>query len=409
MYKKVFTALIIIYPILAVYSSTIFSLSVADIIMLVLIPLGILRLYQKKGININGEWFFYFIFLFVHALFLYLFRTSKELDEAFMRLMRFAFYIFILFVFIPNFFDRAYGLRILRWASLFAAGFGIMQEIVLQLYGVYIPGVLTFLPVFREELYTYGRNYVSGTLRVRSVFTEPAHLGEYLALYLLLCLLGKSKYKYLDAIIVSAAMIFSVSNTAYIILVLIWLMWFGNWVYGRRSKITRKILIRVSIFLMLFLAATTWFMRSEFFTLFWERFVTSDFSRRNRFDGYDVFSKEQTKNFGTLLFGSGFIAQADFHASIAAMFLRTGVVGIVVWGLVLFHLFKRKKNYTDRMTILTCIILGVGGVTMHSNAIMPYMAFVITDSIQGNVFQNSTRKGYGQGHTYKQKRLRWGK
>ena len=384
--KILFTTLVIVYPILSVYYSGFSSLTVADVLLLILLVPIFFHYFRYKKISIRKSWIPFLIFLVVQFLVLNLHGID---DYGIMRIFRFALYYLVIAIGNSEFFDINYGHKVLRNISLCVSIFGLIQAVGIYVFGVYIPGVLKFLPIMREELLTYGSEYVSGTLRVRSVFGEPAHLAIYLCVYLIISLLSEGKKNIREALIVTLCLIFSVSSTAYYLLFFIWGVYLLKSLWEKRDVSANTVIYVICVCFICVIGIIILF-NSGLWKLFWERNFVTGSSISGRISGYEqAFNKMYTPDVLNRLFGHGYddyrgTYQFHYFAGIPLLYWYMGYVGLGLFLLIILWEFIISKGIVSKMLIIVIFMLGFVEQIYVSYNLMLYMTF--------SIFFSSTNK-----------------
>ncbi len=382
-FSKLFTISIILYPLFSLYSGGISSLTIADIVFLPLFGLGLLRNQKNKENYYHNQWVIYVIYFIFYSLTIILY--DGQYSYAFKNI-RFLVYIASIAFLIPNFFEKYYGINFFRNVCRAASIFGIIQAIGIYVFHFYISGTIRFLTVVRDDLENYGSNYTSGVLRVRSFFGEPAHLAAYLALGLIICLFEdypenkKIFSRTHDCILITLAMIFSVSSTAYYLLVLIWGIFFIN--YMKIHKIPKAVFIRNFVVVFIIVLGLYFFTGTDLFKTFYNRnFSERADSYNGRMSGYGIFNFE-SRNLLYTIFGNGFVDSKNygyyhFLPSIPLFYWRMGVLGLVMFAFVIIVSMLKCETLCQKTVLLILTILGIGTQAYASYTLMLYMSFIL--------------------------------
>lgn len=105
LYEKIFTVLLGLFIILNAYSVNIggLSLGLADVFLLVLIPVGIIKIFLRKKLVLEKSTFFFLVVIFIHFIFF------PPHADGFIDTVHFMIILFILAFFCPVFFDKNVG------------------------------------------------------------------------------------------------------------------------------------------------------------------------------------------------------------------------------------------------------------------------------------------------------------
>lgn len=382
MLVKIYTILIIFYPILGIYSSGISTLSIADVLLLAIFVLGIVQLNRNKRFNINREWLSYLLFVIFHTLIISFFIV--DFRSSFMTFLRYAVYMVSIVFFVPNLFDRSTGIATLRVSSYIVSIFAIIQAIGIYIFHRYIPGVIPFLKISREELLSYGSNYSSGILRIRSLFAEPAHLAAYLTICLAVCLfVDAHKRNWVEAAVISIALLLSVSSTAYFMLLFVWVGYIVFYFIRNKNRLTKRRIISMAFFLLIIGCVIIFVLHSSLFEALIKR---NPRAMGLRTDGYSIFADTALQNPLHRLFGNGFVDCKAHHylPSYPLQFWRFGWIGLVIWFVLNARILMKQNKPYQRMVELCFIVMCVGTMMAASNFIMITMALVFGKDILYN-------------------------
>lgn len=375
MYDKFFSILIVIYPILSIYSSTILTLSVGDIILLPMMLIGLIRLMKNNKITLQREWFYFFLFITLHTIVMLLLNDENYMNEVLLQVFRVLIYYLVIFLYIPNFFNEKAGMFALRYSSLFVAIFAILQTLGMRFFGIYISGVIKGIPLLATELSEYGLNYSSGILRPRSILAEPEHVCSYLVVYTVIALFDEKKVKYGDAIVMTVAVICTVSSTGYLVFAGIWGLWCVWKLWGMRKNLTQRQIFFIVIIVSILIIAICAIVRTEFFELFIERTFVNKGATEGRFSGYRIFNEE--RSIIEKFLGIGFVDNKElFFASYPLIYWRFGMIGVMIFLVLAIRIFIKKRGIQDRMMLIAFAVLCSAVQVLFSYHVMRFFAFM---------------------------------
>lgn len=226
--------LLVLYPILSVYFIEVcgINLSIPDILLLILFPFLLFKFAFQRFVLLDKLSTMFLGYVFLH--FLLIANSSEVLVET----AHFFLVLLVIAFFCPNFFDKELGVKLLILVSLISSIYLIIQFLMLQTAGIYLPGQI---PIFNTSMSQNGR------IRPFSFFSEPAAFGTYNNIGLATILYsdnlsGKKKKIYL--IIISLSLFLVTSTTALGLMVAVWLIWLKD----NRGKIAK----RIAFFLIVF-------------------------------------------------------------------------------------------------------------------------------------------------------------
>ena len=285
MLKKIYTSLIVLFPILSGYGGFA-GIDLGSILLLfagvVYLALNFSRFSMKfpKG---------YVLFLVLALLITFFVTRSIQL-----RLILYSFNLVIACCFV----DKKCLYTIYSKVVLFSCIFFLVQEIMYITSGYRISGLLPFLPtIYGGDVDLIATQTVSE--RSASFFLEPSYFAQYLFPFIALSLVQFNTQGLRYSILVSLIVLLTRSGNGILLLAIIW----GIWLFFSEISVSKKVSIIVvgiiGLYLVLLLdpeLLTSLFDRSAELTSFHgdERFMSSGFIRI--FRGYFLYSDLPTIN-----------------------------------------------------------------------------------------------------------------
>lgn len=243
--KSLFSFVFASFPILNIYAITgLPGLSIGQFILVFLI----LRMIIKNNIPIRilfKNYIIYSLITTICSLVIY----NNNINDAIYEIAAFT-----LFFIIINFSIIGTEYQIVKkWViniGIFALLFFILQYLLFAV-GHPISGIIDFLPLSNNVDTEVFRNQQLGRDRLSSIFQEPAHYSEFMAIVLTLLLINSkvlsSKNFYLS-IIISITIILCKSTTGAVLLFFIWCSW--GLKYFKTSKYRFIFTFFITIFLL---------------------------------------------------------------------------------------------------------------------------------------------------------------
>lgn len=377
--SKIFTFLIVTYPIIFIYATPIPSISFADFLLILLYPILLLK-YVKDKINITKGIYFTFIpylsYILVQVLVVGLNKTTYEWITILLPTLRYSFYIFTIVLFFKNLFDLDFGIKILIRTSIVASIIIIIQFAVYKLIGVYIKAYIPNLPLMRQELLTFGDSIIGDSIRPRSLFAEPAHYSQYVLLGLGL-ILSKSKLEfksYISIAIIGLGILISGSGTGIIVCIIMFTIFIIQKI--RKLEFKRKfkfICILLILIPSIFIIAT----KIDNVHVFINRTFIADTnnSAEGRLLGYiSIFNQNNTVY--EVIFGNGIITLNDYFPTITLIYIYFGIIGIFIVITMFIKIIKNGKGY-NRISAWIFITLFIGTELFLGPFILLYTPFMI--------------------------------
>ncbi len=375
MRKRITTFGLIIAPILSLYTTNVLSFTFFDVFLLVL---TVLLLFRTRYLVINKAFIIFAVMIFIQHI-LVVIVGNIDVGNTTLRMLRYLFYVLFLSVFSISSFDCQYGEKIYRVVSVFASLFLFFQQIVYSLYGHYIPGFITFLPLDREELLWHATNYENRFVldpRPRSIFSEPQIFASFVLGYISI-LLFKEDLRKRDKVIlfiISAGVLLSRSTTAIICLTFLWSAFFF------KEMIKNKVNPTFLITLIVIVAALVFVVPN----LYSSRLSLTGHSVTGRMESYFFFFKGGNSA-TTFLIGNGMIdidtstraAFIGFIPSLLRFYKYYGLLGILITVIVFVRLINAVHPRYKMLLYLT-ILLMVGTVDFFGPMIFVSMPFILS-------------------------------
>lgn len=368
--KKLFTFIIIISPLLAVYVSPFLTFTLADMALFLITPLIIVDTIHKKKLSFINQFLIIVLYMVLQLLFLGLIETDL-FSKVLMPTARLIFYYTIIAIFLKNYFDTEYGFKIYKKIAVFASLFLILQFVVLHLTGKYIPGYLPFLNV--PDIIRNHAATITTAGRVRSLFREPSHYAIYCALYLAIDLISINKKINISIIIVTMAMLLSASSTAIFMVAIIYAMF----IYHNYKAFLSKYFFHIIAISIIIVPIIYIYTHSVSFEIFVNRTFETD-QAAGRFSNYDLIFKDETKTLPQKIFGESILKIEDYIPSIPRIYLYFGIIGILYFIVITFKNLFKTQGVNKLATIITIILMFPTEFTFGINMLL-YAPFIYLD------------------------------
>ncbi len=388
--KKIFTILLVLFQLLILYATPIPSLSVADILLIILYPFLILYLIKKQNLTLKINYlplmiyFFYILFQFLFNCF---FHDTSYIDETFFRTCRYLFYLFTVIFIAPQMFDVRLGVKLLKYVSLVSTLFLFFQMFMVKFMRLYIPGTIPGIPLMRSELEDFNQNIMQATylIRPRSFFSEPAHYASYVIGYLVIGLFFKQKNsskEYITEVIITIGLIVANSATGIIAAGVIW----GIWILRKISINYSKSMKMKFVIPFILLVPITFLMvlNSKYFNIFMERvFGKPGESAGSAFIGrmgnYSSTFSIGDLTWNEILFGRGMIDIVEYIPAIPTIFYYYGIVGMGLSFIIFIIMFYIVK-FKHKVVLIMIVMLSIGGDAIFGPNCLFYFLFFMNDS-----------------------------
>lgn len=362
-------------PIISLYTTNLLSLTFFDVFLM---ALTITLLFRARYLIINKTFIAFATMIFIqHSLTVIV--GDIDIRSTTMRMLRYLFYVLFLSMYSTSVFDCQYGEKTYRVIAVFASLFLLFQQAVYSMFGRYIPGFFTFLPLDREELLWHATNYENRFAqdpRPRSIFSEPQIFASFVLGYISILLFKENLNKKDKAIlfIVSVAVLLSRSTTAIICLVFLWGVFFYKKILKRRVNPTFLLTLLIIIAALVFVAPK----------LYSSRLALGSHSVTGRMESYLTLLRGGNLLTSSLI-GHGMIdidtstrtSYTGFIPSLLRFYKYYGFFGAAIVSIVFIRL-NMEVHPRYKMLLYLIILLMVGTVDFFGPMIFVSMPFILT-------------------------------
>lgn len=375
--KKIFTILIVIFPIIAVYRSPIPGVDMATCLML-LFSFLFLIFHRDAVVDIKNPFLFFLIYLVIFSIASYLIQGSSD-AIVFLRMGKFVFLILFAVIIARGSFDQKLGIRVLTIITAAATVYIIVQAIAYYTGGILLPA--GFLSVVTDETYG-GLDYMQiarSFYRPSSFFIEPAYFAQYTLLGLCVNLFGygQRKYRYVLALFFTAGIVLSGSGQGVLAAAFLWgLAFMQRLVFTNFTikKLFLTIVICVACVVFIPMLLKTSFVSMTLARIFGDNAAMGGNALLSRLEGYRYFS---TLPAVLQIIGTGYgNVPVGVYLSSAAYTLYT--LGILGAGLVLYifaDAFSRGKGF-QRVFTAAYFVLFLAANVFTATYICFYFCFL---------------------------------
>lgn len=375
-------------PILVIYSFTGSSITVLDMMILLFYAISIPSYMMRRRNKITGTCLVLFLFVFTHSL-IYLVSFGNMAN--FMRAMHLANYIFFIAFYNHTYFDVILGQKFIRFGSVVATLFLMVQHVAKMVFDQIIPGIL---PVFTNvEANLDGVVAETEISRFASFFVEPAAYALYIICAFAIELFYQQKTNIIIAVLLLSGAILSTSNTAIACTAFLLVLY----IYKNGFFSYRTMVILASITIIVFITQPyleAIFIRIEAGRSFDGRFNGYDYvysfmnaekeiewigNFKNKFNGYD---------YPDILWGMGFVSPEEigyYLAGYARLLAYLGYIGVFVYICVYLRIFFSTKK---KALLLAFLFLNLGSNTFLSASFLYYMCFIVSPIAISNYAKN---------------------
>lgn len=376
--KKLFTILIVMFPVLSVYSTPIYRVSVADFFLLVIgIFIIIDFFYRRKKIYKRDM---PIIVLMIYIFFTFILQFYSNTGVEIFSTLRYILYILILIIG-RDYFNFNYGIKLLKYTTLTISVYVILQFLVFKLFNVTLPSFISLFPIMDNNfLEIQNSSYYLEFYRPTGIFLEPSHFAQFCVVYLIyLTNSNVEKRKYTQIIIIIFAILCSGSSIGFIVLILIFGMNFMK--YFIRGISLKKFLISIIAILIVGIII--------YKVPYFSKIITRMQSETGEFNGAAVQYRFKSlelllndgRDFSYKLIGLGRGSENVYYTGIFYILNAHGIIGVGLY--VLMALFAWVKNIKfNSDLILVVFILSIGSEYIVNFGILFYMMFLIKQPIE---------------------------
>lgn len=380
--KKILTILIVLLPILSLYSLPNSKVLIFDVIIAALYPI---MFYDMLKRNEKIRRIFYWplclplLYIIIQCVIL-LGLSSYDSNSILFRSLHNVFYMFTVIFFIKQYFDIEFGLKVLCFTAVISTIYIIVQYVLINAIGYYLPGTLPFFKTVVDE---FNKTIMESGLKIRprAFFSEPSAYSCFIALFLIIDLFSGRKRKFTDYILdilVSVGLLLARSTTGYLLGFIIWGLWgFKTFKKSIKNKPWFLLLSMILIPLILYFIVQT-----ESFSIFINHtFGTGDevwgTGVINRIENYVyAFSTNGLSSF-EILFGRGMQMPDYYIPGIPRLFYYFGFIGILLWIYTYLYIFL-DSNCDQKRVLALMIVIAFFGDSLFGINYLIYFPFIIT-------------------------------
>lgn len=364
-------------PILQLYELPGTRILVADLILAFLTIAFIVKIMAKGFIQLGTYYkplIFILAYILVQLTIVMFLKDTNYVHDLLPRTIHNIFYIFIVIIFVKEYFDMSYGYEIMKNIAIFSTIYIIMQSILLETVGYYLPGTLPFFHTVIDE-FNVGAMNASFAVRPRSIFTEPSGYANFIIMFLVVDLFQfKKTYgkDYFVNIFVTIGIILANSTTGYLLSLWVWMLYFIRLYSHKLTK--RKIKIAIFLLLLIPLILGILYKAGIFNTVI--NHTTSVGGLNGRIQNYKLaFDISGLSNF-EFLFGRGMMDTNYYIPGIPRLFYYFGLVGMILWFVVYVAIWVRS-NQIQRTVLLLMLINSFFGDSIFGKSYLVYYPIMI--------------------------------
>lgn len=403
-YVKIVSGLIVVSPILNIYSLGIIPLGIGDTMILFLACISFVRMVilEKKIPKPNNMFTVVFLCYFMVTLCILLFQDNMDFVDFFSKWGRIFPFMWTIDFISKEDFDYEYARRICVNVTTVIAVLLISQILCDYFWGIHLYPYTSFLPLnygksLSEMVVIFNRAVNWGGWRPSAIFIEPAHFCQFELIGLVFLLFGsegeKKNQLWVQRIVISLAIFFTNSANGVILAIIIWGIWLVLYFKKRISPIKLILLILVIVFGSAFLFQSTVVQGAL------QRVATTNVelgqTTGNQRILQGIYVYEQLPFFNKL-FGTGFgnlqyvLTQEqivtpfleelgnEYMNSFSTVLVSSGIIGLIFYCIVWGRMFIKEKSVEQKMVWVTITILSCTSCIFYSCISVLYLVFAAT-------------------------------
>lgn len=390
-----YTLSLILMPILGVYRIGTSQITLSDVITFIISAVIIFRNIKSiirpsnnyLSIELSKPLFVFFTYIMLRLIINMLSGIFNV--EHMWCTLRYCWGIVYVVLFAKNYFILDFAINSYTKVSMLVSVYGILQFIVLKLIGYYLtPAIFSFLG-FRIDAVTMLYNgvpmggylpvgYNTSNFRIRSCFSEPSHLAEFLIIFIIIQLFVKDNEKnYFTIILALITLVLSASTTAYGCLIIFGVLW----IIKNINKIPKKaVLLLAFLGIPLFVFIGYWIIQSDVANIVYQRVFINGSALTGRFGNYELVNIF-FDDISDYIWGLGEIINLDnefklFFPSIARMIIYYGYSGIIGFFFAVIYLLKKSPK-SIRVFALYLFVISIIDMIFFSYNILFTFAIMI--------------------------------
>lgn len=294
--------------------------------------------------------------------------TFSPFSSVLMRTLRFVLMLFTLLgVGYASFYSSSKYKVVLRFVSLFAAGYIYLQFFFFHLFGYKLRNV--FGPIKGGGEFSSSLGEYEYVYRPPSFFLEPSHVCYFLIPFLCFVLFSKrvfSRRSFVEALFVTGGILLTTSGQGLVIVAFCWLIW----ALLQLKQLNLKSLFLILIPLLILISTI-----DISYTI--NRVFTSDELNAvdARSSGYSLVSEMSLPQ---LIIGNGFgnYPEEVYFASFADVLYCTGIIGLICVLTLFFSLFVRGNTF-QRVFILVILTIMISGGIYTASFLCFYLPLLL--------------------------------
>ncbi|CUN15857.1 hypothetical protein [Turicibacter sanguinis] len=383
--RNIFTILVVLFPILSVYSSGIPNMSTADLLLIFVVPLILLEKFINnhrvitRYIKILRPICIFLLYLGVTLCIQVMIESQVEVLST----IRFMLYIIALIIGVEMF-NFKLGLKILKYVTIIISIYTILQFTVFMLFHTTLPWRIPGLVIMDSNFIAKEMSeYYLLFYRPTGIFLEPTHLVQYIYVYLIYSLFS-IQLNYKEALLISVAIVVSGSSLGMIVLLLIWGIWLLS-VIGKKRILKKHIIIAIVIGSIV-VVSIPYLLNLPYISKIFTR-VIGDGSLNGaavgyRFDSLTVVL-DSNMPFIYRLIGYGRGTNTVYMTGIPYLIYCNGIIGLIIYLWIIGISILKNRGFFKILAIVV-LFTSIGSEMIINFGILFYMMFIYQGYKKGN-------------------------
>ncbi len=356
--STVITWIVLLFMPLSTYTTRIEGITIGDVLVLLGTLLVFIDVLVKKRNLLKivaTPLLIYASFIVIHSLIFWMVKPY-ELTEGLLGVIRYLVYLSFGIIGAKCYFDYDYGYRIYKRLAVLFALYCIAQYFSFRFLSTILPTNLFGLPTvdYVSRIPSSIDVYLSGDVlyRPRSVFLEPSYFAVYEIPILYLILNNKTEKplrKYGSAVLITASIFLAGTTTGILLQFLCWC----KPIFAQLKRLSFDFVYPIIILL----PAAFVFISSDYWRKVSNRIISSDgalgASVIGSLENYAIFFGGSL-SYSQLFFGQGKWVSVGYLPSYWEMVLSFGLVGLLVFFVVMLLTYLDTGTTGKAMTLLYC-------------------------------------------------------
>lgn len=368
--RTIYTWVIVLFPILAIYETPISKVSIGDLALLILLPFLLLKYIVGVSDSLSRPQVSVLIFS-IYILLSFAVQSISGYPAELISTLRFIFFLLV-FVAGYDYFDTAKAIERLSIVSVIVSVWVICQFISFYFFTIILPWKLPILPVIDNSFVEIvNEPYFLQYYRPTGVFYEPTHFVQYTLVGLIANLTIKKRQINFSKYLIITATLMSASSLGLISLILVFLYK----IFIIDGLKLNPIYVAVTVLLLLLLVPII--SEIEYFSFIVTRVFDAESGGLGPAVGYRFNSLENLFNNNDdlkWLFGSGRGSEKEYFTGIFYLLNSIGIIGLLLYFYIIRIVFITSNQF-GKMLVIIVFLLSFGSEVVANYGLLFYLPF----------------------------------